>query len=356
MVLDYLLENWALILISIAFLILLRITVFLEKKTVHRLYILVGVVFLLSIIVFLEFYFSDKGIYPEVRNALIEIRYSATPIIIALILFTLVRKMRWFVFAPAIILAIINFISIFTGIVVSISPAGEMIRGPLRYLPYIGVGVYSAALVFTLYRQSNKRAVEIIPIIFLAFAFLSGLVFPFIVGKKYHVIFSDTIMIALFVYYVFSFFMLTSKDALTGLLNRQAFYSTIDDDHKTITGVISIDMNGLKVINDNKGHSAGDEALMTIASCLLQVQTKNFIAFRIGGDEFIIICKRVEEQEIQSVINKIKKNVSQTGYSCSIGYSYSFDKEKSVIDMVKESDEMMYEDKANHYAKLNQNK
>ena len=54
---EYLLQNWALILILMAFVIMLIITVFLDKKTIRRMYIIIAAVFILSIIVFLEFQF-----------------------------------------------------------------------------------------------------------------------------------------------------------------------------------------------------------------------------------------------------------------------------------------------------------
>ncbi len=49
-------------------------------------------------------------------------------------------------------------------------------------------------------------------------------------------------------YYVFAIFQLTSKDALTGLLNRQAYKASVRENARTITAIVSIDMNGLKVI------------------------------------------------------------------------------------------------------------
>ena len=263
----YLLQNWALILILLAFAIMLFITVFLDRKTIRRLLILIISVFALSIIVYTEFYLAKIKMHNDIRITMMAIRYSATPLIIAFLLYTLVKKARWYVFIPAIILTIINVISIFTGIVFSIGADGELVRGPLGYLPYVGVGVYFVVFVFVLIWQSDKQATDIIPIALLAFAFISGLIFPFIIGKEYSQIFVTTIAIGLFVYYVFLIFRLTKKDTLTGLYNRQAYYAAIRNNPKDINAIISIDMNGLKTINDNEGHLAGDKALLTLANC-----------------------------------------------------------------------------------------
>ena len=348
-IVSYLIQNWALILVLIAFAIMLMITIFLDRRTIIRMYVLIVAIFLLSIVVFTEFYLAEIGQYKDIRIVMMAIRYSATPIIISYVLLTLVRRARWYVITPAIVLTIINIISIFTGIVFSINDAGELQRGVLGYLPYVGVGVYSLALVVILILQSKKQATEIIPILFLAFAFASGIVFPFFIGKEYSKIFCSTIAIALFVYYIFLILQLTKKDALTGLLNRQAYYAYIERKNKDVTAFVSIDMNGLKTINDNEGHLAGDKALVTLANCFTKaVKYKQFV-YRLGGDEFIIVCRKTSKEELIQLINDIEKYVNETKYSCSIGYHYSSDGSESVEEMVKKSDEMMYANKASYY-------
>ena len=348
---EYILQNWALILILMAFVIMLMITVFLDKKTILSLYILISFIFLLSICVFFEFYLLNRKESLDVVKVLVAIRYSATPFIISMILFALIKRKLWYIIIPAILLAIINFISIFTGIVFSIDVDGNLKRGVLGYLPYIIVGLYSVLLIYALIKQSNKQKIEIIPIIFLAFSFATGLVFPLIFGKDYSKIFCTTIGIAVFVYYIFLILGLTKKDALTGLLNRQAYYSEINNNYKDITAIVSIDMNGLKKINDTLGHQAGDEAIITVANCFLKVSKFKYSIFRIGGDEFIIICKKTSETELHDLINKIENKISETKYSVSIGYCFSLEADKDIEEMVKKSDLMMYENKALHYSK-----
>lgn len=347
---DYFLQNWPLILVLIAFAIMLRVTVFLEQRRIRHMYFLIVMIFILSIIVFTEFYLSDLNELPNVRIVMMAIRYSATPIIIGFILYALVKKARLYVLIPAGVVAILNIISIWTGIVFSLNEEGELVRGVLGYLPYIAVGIYSFFLVFVLIRQSNKQVTEIIPISFLAFAFASGIIFPFIVGKAYSKIFCNTIAISLFVYYVFLLLQLTKKDALTGLLNRQAYYASIRGTYKDITAFVSIDMNGLKAINDNGGHLAGDNALTTLADCFNKAANNKQLVYRIGGDEFVIICRKTSKEELERLLERIKKEVSETEYTCSIGYCYCSDNSMDHEAMVKMSDEMMYADKARHYS------
>ena len=346
---EYLIQNWSLVLLLAAFSISLKTTVFLDKRTVRRILILNIAVFLLSIVVFAEFYVVGNATYRTLRTVLMAIRYSSTPFIIALILFALVKKQRWFVFIPAIVLAGIDVSSIWNGVVFRVLEDGNFERGPLGLLPFIVAGLYCAWLVLTLLRQSNQTAAEIIPIVFFCVIFLSGLLFPFLLGADYSQLFCMTIAIALFVYYVFSILQLTKKDALTGLLNRQAYYSDVATDPEDISAIVSLDMNGLKTVNDKQGHDVGDEALSTLALCIWRSLKRRQSGYRVGGDEFVIVCRKTTHLEVDQLVERIRKYVGETDYTCSIGYSYRTGDEKDVEALLKESDTVMYEEKAAFY-------
>ena len=349
MVKEYLLQNWSLILVLSAFAIALRITVFMDKKTIRRMYILIVGVFLLSLVVFVEFEYAVNSEYKTLRAVLMAIRYSATPFIISHLIYTLVKKQTWYIFIPSIILAAIDFVSIFTGIVFKINADNSFSRGVLGYLPFIVAGLYCVALVCLLIKRSNMKWMEIFPIAFLSLALLSELIFPFLFGSAFSRIFCSTIAVALFVYYVFEILQQTKKDSLTGLLNRHAYHADICKNPEEITAMISIDMNGLKVINDTLGHAAGDEALVTLALCFRRALKSRQFGYRIGGDEFVILCRKTLQDELTELINRIEYNVGETKYDCAVGYSYSADGKKSVEDMLRESDMMMYAVKERYY-------
>ena len=80
---DYIVQNWALILILPAFAISLKTTIFLDKKSVKRLYILIAGIFLLSVVVFLEFALADLGGYITQRKILMTINTCQNHQIIA---------------------------------------------------------------------------------------------------------------------------------------------------------------------------------------------------------------------------------------------------------------------------------
>lgn len=346
---EYVVQNWALILVLLAFTASLISTVFLEKKIVIRMYALIAETFILSILVFVEFYLADFGEYRFVRTVLIAVRYSATPLLIAQIIFTIIKRQKWSVFIPAIVLTIIDFISIPTGIVFRIDETDTMVRGPLGLLPYIMVGFYCVFLLVLMILHSSKQSTERVPIIFFCFAFFSGIVLPFLIGKEYAKLFCTTIAISMFVYYVFSILQVTKKDPLTGLLNRQAYYADISNDPEEISALISIDMNGLKTINDTEGHKAGDLAISTIAGCFLRAAKRKQLVYRVGGDEFVVVCRKVSEEEVIALTKRIHQQVDATKYSCSVGYSYSRDGKKPIDELLSESDANMYAEKQQYY-------
>ena len=353
---EYLLQNWSLILVLSAFATALHITVFLDKKTIRRMYVLIVGVFLLSLVVFTEFEYAAYAGNRMLRGILMAIRYSATPFIIAQITYTLVKKQTWHIFLPAIILTVIDFVSIYTGVVFRIGTDNSFSRGALGYLPFIIAGLYCIFLVFLLIRRCNRKWVEIAPIILLSVALVSQLVFPFVYGSDFAEMFCSTLGSALFIYYVFEILQQTKKDSLTGLLNRHAYHADILKNPEEITALLSIDMNGLKTLNDTLGHTAGDEALVTLSLCFIRALKSRQFGYRIGGDEFVILCRKTSHAEMMKLIDRIEHAVGETQYHCAIGYSYSENGEKSVENMLKESDMMMYAVKERYYEECGKDK
>ena len=346
---DYMSANWILLLTLLGYAICLISTVFLDKKTVRRSFALIIEVFVLSIIVYVEFHIAGSAEFRMQRLILMALRYSATPLLIAQIIYTVVKRQTWIVFMPAVVVAVINVSSIFNGIVFGLDDANKLVRGPLGLLPFIAPGLYCAALLFLLIKHSSRQRTEIVPIIFFAFAFASGLILPFTIGSDYSKVFCETIAVSMFVYYVFLILMLTKRDALTGLLNRQAYYADVRSEPENIAALVSVDMNGLKTINDNEGHKAGDEALSTISDCFLRAAKGKHRVYRLGGDEFVIVCRKCTEDDVKALCDRINDMVGATKYSCSVGYSYSGTGDKSIDDLLKTSDEKMYAAKEKYY-------
>ena len=126
----------------------------------------------------------------------------------------------------------------------------------------------------------------------------------------------------------------------------------MDHNGKDVTAIISIDMNGLKEINDKQGHAAGDKALVTFGICFFKECKPKQTAYRIGGDEFLIVCLKTQLEEVKDLVERISKGIEKTSYNCAIGYSYNEDGKKTVDQLLKESDEAMYSMKEIYYESL----
>ena len=118
-----------------------------------------------------------------------------------------------------------------------------------------------------------------------------------------------------------------------------------------ITGIMSIDMNGLKYINDTYGHHEGDKALKNISKILKKYTDSNYKIYRIGGDEFTCLCLNQTEKDINNRIAEIKKKLDKNNYSCSFGFEMR-DNESNLINIYKLADGKMYNDKRKYYNKI----
>ena len=90
--------------------------------------------------------------------------------------------------------------------------------------------------------------------------------------------------------------VMAETDFLTGLLNRRAFESRLDQALSQWSGTgtalafILFDIDDFKGINDTYGHASGDEALKTMAELCRQTWRQSDVVARVGGEEFAVLC------------------------------------------------------------------
>ncbi len=155
-------------------------------------------------------------------------------------------------------------------------------------------------------------------------------------------------------------------DALTGLLNRTGFlnaYNRINEKHKYLNQPVTIimsDLDGLKYINDNFGHAAGDNAIVAVAKALHNAVPETSLSTRFGGDEvFTVVFGDCNPDQIIEDINEYlieynkKANKPYTVSTSSGYYTTVIDKDFDVTLAVKQADEKMYDAKTRKYASGN---
>lgn len=162
-------------------------------------------------------------------------------------------------------------------------------------------------------------------------------------------ILNTAIMVSMMFYYLFLYVERGRYDALTHLFNRATYYHDIIKMDKSMTAIIQLDMDGLKYFNDNYGHEEGDKGLKTIADAISRACDNNMYPYRLSGDEFLIIVNLLPEEIVTSKIEQIKSDLRKTRYSCSIGYAFRKDKNMSIDDLIKQSEQAMYVCKEEFY-------
>jgi diguanylate cyclase (GGDEF)-like protein len=152
---------------------------------------------------------------------------------------------------------------------------------------------------------------------------------------------------------------LGKHDVLTKLFNRSFYVDELNRLERKGTrpvSMIMIDLDGLKVVNDQLGHSAGDDLMARAGEVLREAVGTRGHAARIGGDEFAIILSGHDEAQSHAVVEDIRRltDLNNTFHGepklmLSIGVGTSVGKE-SLESVMKRADRQMYEAKRRRYS------
>ena len=152
---------------------------------------------------------------------------------------------------------------------------------------------------------------------------------------------------------------LAKRDSMTGVGSKTAYdieVELIDESIKNkedITfAIVMIDLNNLKSTNDDYGHIAGDKAIIRLSHTISLV-FNNSEVYRVGGDEFVVIVRDEECNNIKALIKEFKERISDIASSkklpryeritAAIGYSLYTKEDKSVDDVFRRADQEMYQ-------------
>ncbi len=147
--------------------------------------------------------------------------------------------------------------------------------------------------------------------------------------------------------------VLSNVDLLTGVKNRNAMNNQV---FQLVNGIVSYkmvsvvfaDLNGLKLVNDNEGHNAGDD-LLKRASKILKDTFYDCEIFRAGGDEFVVVALDKPKADIEARVEKLRQKSKEKG---NVSYALGFFHDENSGDVRKamhKADVLMYEDKKLHY-------
>jgi len=153
---------------------------------------------------------------------------------------------------------------------------------------------------------------------------------------------------------------LANHDTLTGLPNRKLFYERLEHalawatERQQLVGLLFLDLDGFKQINDSKGHDVGDLVLKTVADRLSRCLRGSDTVSRLGGDEFTVIlpaipsaqdAARVAEKVLSAIANPFEIDGEILTITSSVGISLYPSNAIEIETLVKEADNAMYQAK-----------
>lgn len=254
------------------------------------------------------------------------------------------KKYKVLIHMPAILNAIIAFLSLIPSLSkygISYTESNGIVRGPLIIVPFaVSFFYFIVLLIVSTIRKKKASNNEILLLMFIfGISAVTTILEAF---YRYKGMLTGSSMLGLIFYYVFYLIKNYSVDQLTGANVRYKLYIDVND--KKSFSIIMIDINGLKNINDTKGHLAGDKALQVLVDDIRDNIAFFDSIYRMGGDEFVVILKTTKLEDIMEIARNIKNDYENDGYSLALGYSIK-ENDEDFEDLLKQADKMLYDDK-----------
>jgi diguanylate cyclase (GGDEF)-like protein len=146
-------------------------------------------------------------------------------------------------------------------------------------------------------------------------------------------------------------------DPLTGLANRRAFDRRLAEEWKRSErygrplGLVMLDLDGFKRLNDTRGHKEGDRVLREVASLITHRLREIDLVARLGGDEFAAICPETPTEGLEALTRSLEAWLERLPVGASIGYAAREAQDDNPLDLLERADAAMYMEKRDSVAR-----
>lgn len=319
------------------------------NKRYNKIFVLfISIVLLLDIADMVEYYCSLRSDLIWLRFIASAFGYTLRPASLAIIFKILFRRKKLNIlgWVPVAVIAVIAFTSSSTHVMFWFNCNNYFMRGPLNYLPHIVSGVYLVILVVvTVMSHRNLDIGETLVIIYIVA--LCMIVTYLETMYNYKFLLPGVMITSCALYYIVIYVQSYKVDTLTGALNRRCLFNDCEKWQSQSFAVVSIDLNGLKRINDGSGHKQGDIAICALVDVLTESSGREFRIYRNGGDEFIALGRQQKEENAKKFIERTRCALGKTKYMASFGYSMH-EPYDSLDDVLVKADVSMYKDKRSY--------
>ena len=343
-----------------------------KRKIFYLTYVLI---FIASLAEWVGVYISGITGIPAVWLRIVKcIDYILTPIAGAALVGQMRLRNVWTKILNVVILfnTLFQLVSFFTGWMTKVDEKHYYYHGPL-YNIYIGEYVIVLLLVIILFlnygknfRKQNRLSIYLVMVFMLV-----GIIMQEGLGKDVRTAYLAMTIGATLMFIHSTEYSQQKKDdelleqriqiktdAMTGLLSRYAYNNALNKyttDMPESLVAFSIDINGLKRVNDTLGHEAGDELICGAAACIKNVFDEVGSCYRTGGDEFIVLASMSKKEAVKCVqdIEKLTKNWTGSlvdSLALSVGYAVLEEhKDCNCSELIQVADKQMYMAKDEYY-------
>ncbi len=322
-------------------------------KRMRRLFLIEAVVLLVLIgsswINYILGHQNDPGSHVLVRELLIAIQFvlcPMSPLMIVLIFMDYPRhnyeKMLFLPFMANFVMAVG---SILYDWIFFVDQSGIYHRGGWFWVTFAVTFFYMLSMLHFSYRQKNRLNKHVETMLLSGILLLIAAATMIEITYKVRFLIWSTTVVTVIIYYLFLTVQIILYDPLTGCFSRIAYNRRLGQIDSTRDCTLSmIDVNDLKLINDEMGHDNGDRAICAVVNAIMECKSSDMDLYRFGGDEFVLLSPKRCPELMNAVLKQAQEYLherNKAGVTFAYGVAH-YKKKNDLHETIAKADEIMY--------------